>query len=125
MLRLAIVPYYFVSMTFITCHPNCVFTGFDNSPVFSVNAAISNSLTICPLPNQPRSPPDLADGHVLFALAISPKSFPCLTSKSIPSASCSVFTSMWAACTLDTMAVDFVISFIFLLNDCLICEWSD
>jgi len=73
------------------CQPNCVFTGPDISPFFIENAVFSNSLTIWPWPNQPKSPPLLPEGHCDFACAIASKLPPLAKLSTIALASSSVF----------------------------------
>lgn len=54
---------FFTSVTLIRCQPNWVFTGPTISPGLARKAATSNGFTIWPLPKNPRSPPDLPEGH--------------------------------------------------------------
>mmetsp|Transcript_7339 Transcript_7339/g.11038 ORF Transcript_7339/g.11038 Transcript_7339/m.11038 type:complete len:235 (+) Transcript_7339:251-955(+) len=82
-----------------TCHPNCVLT-FTGSPIFPPSKhAFSNSGTICPRPNHPRSPPFSFEGHWLWLPASSAKSPPSFSCANILSASSSVFTRMCEALT--------------------------
>src|SRR3989344_5556740 len=69
------------------------------SPFFPEKQASSNSLTICPLPNQPRLPPFFFEGHKDLSLASSSKDFPWLRSYLMIFASCSVLTNIWLAFT--------------------------
>src|SRR5665647_659372 len=53
----------FYSILLMMWYPNLVLTGTEVWPFSSSNAAFSNSLTILPLVNVPRSPPFFPDGH--------------------------------------------------------------
>src|SRR6476659_10257436 len=85
----------------MTCQPNCVSTGsLVYAPTFHANAACSNSGTICPGPNQPRSPPEVLPlGSLVFSLASFSKSAPPSSCLVMLSASSLVFTRMCRALT--------------------------
>lgn len=61
----------------MTCQPNWVCTTV-MSPGFMENAASSKGLTICPRPNQSRSPPLYLEGHLDLCMAICAKLAPAL-----------------------------------------------
>src|SRR5665647_1227292 len=92
-------PQSFISLTRIRWYPNWVFTGPTTSPFFAPNAAFSNSGTIWPLRNQPRSPQFRPDGQLECFFAISPKSSPAAILALSACASCSVLTR---TCEADT-----------------------
>lgn len=71
--------------------------------MFSLKDAVSNSLTIRPLPKVPRSPPCFPDGHSESSLAMLANFSPLLRRSRIFFASVSVFTSMCAQWTLSGM----------------------
>ncbi len=77
-------------------YPNWVFTTPDVSPLLSANAAVSNSFTIFPLVNVPRSPPFLPEGHCEMFWAMLPNFSPFASRSMTFFASFSVFTRMWA-----------------------------
>src|SRR5690242_1249978 len=58
------------------CQPNCVFTGPCTVPTGQLKTTRSNSGTIWPGRNSPRSPPCLPEGHCECCRARSPKSAP-------------------------------------------------
>ena len=62
----------------MTCHPNSVRTGPTTAPFSPSKAASSNSRTIWPLPNHPRSPPFFLDGQSLNCVASAEKLSPDL-----------------------------------------------
>ena len=64
--------------TLMMCQPNCVLTGSEISPSFSLKAASENSGTMRSLVNQPRSPP-LPEGSFDSSVATLAKSSPPLT----------------------------------------------
>lgn len=64
-----------------------------------MKAAVSNSLTIFPLPKVPRSPPFFPDGQSEASLAMFANFSPLFRRSRIALASCSVFTRMWAQWT--------------------------
>lgn len=76
------------------CHPNSVFTGCEVWPFCKLNAASSNSRTILPLPNVPKSPPFLFEGQRDFSAAILEKLSPLFNLSRTIFASCSVLTRM-------------------------------
>ena len=80
------------------CQPNCGLDrlGRPGRPRASLTAA-SNSGTICPSPNQPRSPPLAAEPSLEFALATSAKSLPPSISAFSAFALSSLSTRMCAA----------------------------
>ena len=90
----------------MTWYPNWVFTGPMTAPCSAANAASSNSGTICPLPNQPRSPPLFFDGQEEKRFATAAKSSPSLIRFKILFASSSLVTRMWDARTCVVMYSD-------------------
>ena len=64
---------FFVGIT--RCQPNCVFTGAETVLTSCLNATSSNSLTIWPCVNSPRSPPFSFEGHSELAFASSANFF--------------------------------------------------
>ncbi len=64
------------------------------SPLLMANAALSNSLTIFPLPKVPRSPPRFPEGHNDTSWAMFENFSPFLIRSRIALASCSVLTRM-------------------------------
>ena len=77
-------------------YPNFVLTMVDVCPFWSVNAAVSNSLTIFPLVKVPRSPPCFSDGQRGTSLAMFENFSPLLSLSRIALASVSVLTRMCA-----------------------------
>ncbi len=64
------------SVRFIMWYPNCVFTGSEVAPFSSLNAAVSNSFTIWPRPNFPKSPPFFPEGQREHCWAMVAKDSP-------------------------------------------------
>src|SRR5512137_857433 len=83
---------YFLPVTLITWKPNWVLTGPAIVPGSFSNATFSNSGTICPLPNHPRSPPFFREGQDENRFATAAKSSPSLILFIILFASSSVLT---------------------------------
>lgn len=77
-------------------YPNFVFTIGEISPLLSLKAAFSNSLTIFPLPKVPRSPPRFPEGHSETSLAMFANFSPLFRRSNTVLASCSVLTRMCA-----------------------------
>jgi len=84
------------SSRLMTWYPNFVLTGGEVCPFWSVKEAVSNSLTIFPLVNVPRSPPFFPDGHCETSLAMFENFSPLFKRCSTVLASCSVLTRIWA-----------------------------
>ena len=84
----------------ITCQPYRVCTGACVTPLSgSANAASANSGSMSPFLKKPRSPPSVAPGSVLLALARTTKSPPLPNCAIRSFAFASSFTRMWRACT--------------------------
>ncbi len=81
-------------------YPNLVFTIGEICPFWRSKAAFSNSFTICPRPNVPRSPPRFLEGQSDSSLAIFENFSPFFNRSKTVFASFSVFTRMWAQWTL-------------------------
>ena len=82
-----------LSRTWITCQPKFVLTGPTISFSFAANAASSNSLTMRPLGNEPRSPPfGFRAGSSDSAFASAAKSAPPFSFRTAASA-----RAFWAA----------------------------
>jgi hypothetical protein len=84
------------SSRLMTWYPNFVLTGGEICPFWSSKEAVSNSLTIFPLVNVPRSPPFFPDGHCETSLAMFENFSPLFNRSNTVLASCSVLTRMWA-----------------------------
>jgi hypothetical protein len=80
----------------MTWYPNFVLTGGEIWPFWRANEAVSNSFTIFPLVNVPRSPPFFPEGHCETSLAMFENFSPLFKRSSTVLASCSVLTRIWA-----------------------------
>jgi hypothetical protein len=88
------------SVRFMMWYPNLVLTGAETWPFSSSKAVFSNSLTILPLVNVPRSPPFLPEGHSDTCCAMAPNFSPLSRRALTFLASVSVLTNIWQQCTL-------------------------
>jgi hypothetical protein len=86
----------FHSSRLMTWYPNFVLTAGEVCPFWSEKAAVSNSLTIFPRVNVPRSPPFFPDGHCETSLAMFENFSPLFKRSNTVLASCSVLTRIWA-----------------------------
>jgi len=75
-------------------YPNFVLTMPETCPFSRVKAPFSNSLTIFPLPNVPRSPPFFPEGHSETFWAMFANFSPFFRRSRTVLASCSVLTRM-------------------------------
>jgi len=86
----------FHSRRLMIWYPNFVLTAGEVCPFWSEKAAVSNSLTIFPRVNVPRSPPFFPEGHCEISLAMLENFSPLFKRSNTVLASCSVLTRIWA-----------------------------